>query len=308
MGRTSTLLHVGYIKTATTFLQEVVFSGNNGDLELAAGEATRSHTVQNIVLSDNYGFSGSEARNHMERLASPLRHRGKIPVWSEETLLGNPPSARYDGFTNALKAHAIYPDAKVLITIRQQQSIAISMYREFVRGGGALPFSCFIGTGKEPISFSPLLRPEFLCFDRAIRHYMDLFGNDRILVLPQEMLAEDPVRYIATLADFAGCRIDTDVQTRSVHVGERFPAMTLRRMLNRYILKDPTRPGRHGFEALADRIVRNCNRVAPRWLDASLSRAYRDVVAARYAGMFPASNRETAKLTGLNLAHYGYDM
>jgi hypothetical protein len=24
--------------------------------------------------------------------------------------------------------------------------------------------------------------------------------------------------------------------------------------------------------------------------------------------MFPASNRETAKLTGLNLAHYGYDM
>ena len=31
------LLHVGYAKTATTFLQKRIFSGTNGDLELAAG-------------------------------------------------------------------------------------------------------------------------------------------------------------------------------------------------------------------------------------------------------------------------------
>ena len=301
------LLHVGYVKTGTTFLQQVVFSGVIGDIELAAGPETRRHTVHNILLADDYSFDPTVIRARMEAYASRVRQRGKLPVWSEEMLLGNPPSSRYDGFANARKAHAIYPDARVLITIRRQQSIALSMYLEYVLGGGAAPLTTFIGTGNEPVSYSPILRPGFLCYDRAIRHYRSLFGASRVLVLPLEMLAADPAHYIGALSEFTGSALATTVERRRIHAGETFPAVALRRRLNRFVVKDPTRKGRRGFDALANRTVRLFNRFIPERLNAELGRSYRAAIESRYSGMFADSNRETARMTGLDLAAYGYD-
>lgn len=302
------LIHVGFVKTATTFLQRKVFSGTNGELELAAGAETRAQTVQNILLADDYTFDPAGTRARMEAIAAPVRARGKLPVWSEEMLLGNPPSGRYDGFSNARKAKAAYPDARVLITIRRQQSIALSMYREYVLGGGALPIRCFIGTGDEPISHTPILRPEFLCFDRAIGHYRELFGPERVLVLPQEMLADDPPRYLAALSEFTGRPIMSDLQPGREHVGEGYPALVLRRAFNRLTVLDPTRPGRRGLAAVTNRIVRLFNRLTPAALNAALLRRYERTVEARYPGLFADSNRETAAMTGLPLADYGYDL
>jgi hypothetical protein len=307
MDNAPVLIHVGYIKTATTFLQEVVFSGIKSDLELAAGAATRSHTVHNILLTDDYSFDAEYIRSRMEEFAGPVRLRNKLPVWSEEMLLGNPPSGRYDGFNNARKAHAIYPRAQVLITIRRQQSIALSMYREYVLGGGRLSLRSFIGTGDEPISFSAILRPNFLFYHHAIRHYKNLFVEGRVLCLPQEMLEREPKDYLAALAGFTGREISPDLQLRRIHVGENSLALALRRSLNRFIVRDSSRPGRTGLDAFTNRIVRLFNRLTPRRLEAGLYQDWRDAIDARYKGMFAASNRETAKMTGLNLGDYGYD-
>lgn len=306
--RASTLVHVGYVKTATTFLQRMVFSGVNGDFELAAGAATRGQIVHNILLADDYSFDAEKVRNRMEAFAAPVRARGKLPVWSEEMLLGNPPSPRYDGFSNARKIHAVYPDAKVLITIRRQQSMALSLYREYVLGGGRMHIESFIGTGEEPVGYSPVLRTYFLHYDRAISHYRNLFGAEKVLVLPQEMLAQNPAQYIDKLSEFTGYGISADIRPEPVHVGESYPALALRRRLNRLVVKESRQKGRQGLDALANRIVRLCNRLVPVRLNTELARGYRSVVEARYNSMFADSNREVARMTDLNLADYGYDM
>ncbi len=103
------LLHVGFIKTATTFLQQQVFTGSDGGLELAAGKRTRAQMVEEILLGDDYSFDAQAVRARLEIFASEVRSRGNLPVWSEEMLLGNPPSRRYDGFANARKLHQVYP-------------------------------------------------------------------------------------------------------------------------------------------------------------------------------------------------------
>lgn len=301
------LIHVGYIKTGTTYLQNSFFSRPDSGLELAAGEATRAQTVQNILLADDYNFDAAQIRNHMEDIALPVRARGNTPVWSEESLLGNPPSARYDGFSNARKIKAVFPDAQVLITIRRQQSIALSMFREYVLGDGTLPIGSFIGTGKEALSFTPILRPEFLFYDRAIRHYQELFGADRVLVLPQEMLARDPEQYVKMLYCFAGRKVLATCSPRREHVGEGDLALVIRRAVNRLIVNDHTTPGRQGLAKLANRTIRLINRLTPQRINSKLSRHSKDFVKARYTEFYAASNRETAKLTSLNLKDYGYD-
>ncbi len=299
------LLHVGYIKTATTFLQNQVFAGPDEGLELAAGPQTRAQMVQEILLGDDYAFDAEATRTRLEALAADVRARGNLPVWSEEMLLGNPPARRYDGFANARKLQMVYPNAKVLITIRRQPAIALSIYREYVLGGGALPLRGVIGSGDEALSYTPILRPEFLFFDRAIRHYVGLFGAENLLVLPQEMLSADPAAYFAALSQFTGCTIAPDRPRAREHVGEGFSALALRRLSNRFIVKDPTRRGRQGIDHLTDRVIRKLDGVLGR--NAKRRRAHEAQIAARYAGLFAQSNRATADLTGLALDALGYE-
>lgn len=302
------LLHVGYIKTATTFLQNQVFAGPGEGLELAVGKETRGHLVQEILLADDYDFDGAAARAWLESLAAPVRARGNLPVWSEEMLLGNPPSRRYDGFANARKLQATYPQARVLITIRKQQAIALSIYREYVLGGGALPLAGVIGTGQEARSYTPVLRPDFLHFDRAIRHYMRLFGAENVLVLPQEMLKADPEGYFGALSRFTGCEIAHDAPRANEHVGESFSTLRLRRLTNRFIVKDPTCRGRQGFDALSDRALRRYDRAISPRSDDRLRQGFQAQIEARYRGVFAGSNRRTAELTGLRLGDLGFDV
>lgn len=244
----------------------------------------------------------------MENLASAVRRRGRLPVWSEEMLLGNPPSRRYDGFTNARKAHAVFPEAKVLVTIRRQQSIALSMYKEYILGGGVLPIQKFIGSGREPISHTPVLRPEFLFFDRAIRHYQNLFGKEHVLVLPLEMLSKDPSRYINLLSNFTGQKISSNINLSRVHVGESYATLALRRKLNRLIMKDPTQPGRSGLDAVLDRLIRTSSRLTPNSWGARFGRSLEREIEARYAGTFTVSNQRLINLVDLDLSDYGYDV
>lgn len=304
----SALLHVGYIKTATTFLQNTVFKGDGGDLELAAGRRTREQLVENVLLADDYDFDPALIRATLDAVSAPVRARGRLPVWSEEMLLGNPASRRYDGFANARKLRAVFPDAGILITIRKQQSIAMSMYAEYVLGGGPLPLRTFIGTGDEPPSFSAILRPEFLFFDRAVRHYRALFGANRVLVLPQEMLLAASGDFVAALSRFTGAGIALPPSSRRDHASEGRVAAGLRRRLNRFALRDPTRPGRGGYSALMNRGVRLVDRLDPGLFDARLAARRRLALEARYDGLFAASNRALAEMTGLDLGGMGYDV
>lgn len=302
------LLHVGLIKTATTFLQTQVFDAPDEGLELAAGRHTRAELVETILLGDDFAFDAEAARSRLEGHAEEVRARGNLPVWSEEMLLGNPPSRRYDGFANARKLKAVYPQARVLVTLRRQQAIALSMYREYVLGGGALPLSGFVGTGQEAPGYSPVLRPEFLHYDRVISHYMGLFGSENVLVLPQEMLRADPAACYARLSAFTGARIDPDRPRRQAHVGEGIVAMGLRRRTNRLILRDPTRRGRQGLDALFDRLLRRLDRLVPAGWNARGEGRLKAAIAARYDGLFAESNARTAALTGLPLGDLGYDV
>lgn len=303
-----TIIHIGYIKTATTFLQEVVLSGSCGDIELAAGDLTRALLVENIILADDYDFDPSKTRSRLEDFASKVRLRESVPVWSEEMLLGNPPSPRYDGYSNARKLHAVYPDAKILITIRRQESIALSMYREYVLGGGRSNIKSFIGTGDEKLSFSPLLRPEFLYYDRAIYHYIDLFGKENVLVLAQEMISEDIGEFENRLSEFCSTEIHINANLGKIHVSDGAITTELRRRLNRLIVRNPSRPGNYGFKLFCDRLLRISNRTAPRILDEKFDALHKNFISDRYQAIYRESNQNTANISGLELANYGYQI
>jgi hypothetical protein len=300
------LFHVGYIKTATTYLQNTVFARPGTGLAQVDGQKNRAHLVSRIVLADDYTFDAADLGRAFAELEAPLRVQGNLPVWSEEVLLGDPLVRRYDGSANLRRIAAAVPQARILITIREQRAMVMSMYREYIKQGGIAPLRDFIGTGREEPAFTPILRPEFLMFDRAVGAARAAFGPDKVLVLPQEMLLRDPQTYFLRLGAFLDLEIPPPPPERRDNRGRSMPALRLGRFLNRFAQKSPL--GRQASPAmrLRNRLVGMVERATPAsWANASEQEPKR-MIAERYAGLFTESNRALAAMTGLPLGEYGY--
>ena len=302
------LFHVGYIKTATTYLQNQIHNGEIPGLALGAGEATRAQLVANFILADDYEFNPEISRQKLAPFNEEIQRLGNLPVWSEETLLGNPPSSRYDGYLNAKKIKASYPDARILITVRKQQDIALSIYREYVLGGGTLKLEQFIGHGDEALSYSPPLRLAFLHYDKAASHYIELFGRERVLVLPQELLNSEPETYFRMLSDFTGRNLPVPQRASRDHAAEHYVTFQVRRILNPLFQKDPCKPGNTGVRKSLNRALFHLNRLPGMQRSDRKFEKFRDTIKKRYQGVFSSSNRKLMDLTGLPLGNLGYDI
>ena len=87
---------------------------------------------------------------------------GLIPVLSYERLSGNPHSGGYDSKEIANRLVQVFPDAKILIVIREQKDIILSTYKQYIIEGGA----CTVKRYLHPPP--PVEKDEFLYFPLTI--------------------------------------------------------------------------------------------------------------------------------------------
>jgi hypothetical protein len=299
------LFHVGYLKTASTYLQHAVFSNPDFGCALAAGRENRGHIMDWFRTADAYLFDPAAVARKMAQLEAPVRAAGLIPVWSEETFLGDPLKRNYDGAWMLEKLAATGRPLRILFTIRRQAGLALSAYREFLklnRNG----LTDFIGTGDEPRSHRPILHPEFLCFDIAVARWRAVFGAENVLVLPKEILDRDAAAYLGRLAAFLGRDSAPAAPTQSFNVGLGGTALVASRGLNALVVRSPLDSRRSLAERAVGRVKRGIDRLSPRALDKIIERRWTSAIEARYAGLFDSSNRHLKEMTGLDLGALGY--
>lgn len=299
------LLHVGYPKTASTYLQQAIFNNPDFGLALPGGPASRGYLVDWFRASDGYRFDPGAVAEEMAALEAPVRAQGLRPVWSDETLLGNPITRTYDGAWILDKIARLERPMKVLITIRRQPDLILSAYREYLKLHRH-SLTDFIGTGDEPRSYRPILHEEYLQFDIAARQWGQAFGHDNLLVLPQELLRADPAGFIARLADFLGVAAPPVLDDQARNVGLGGTALLASRPLNGLFLRSPLSQRRNGAERVVRKMLQLINRLAPAALDRRIDQSMRARIAARFDGTYAASNRRLSELTNLDLAALGY--
>lgn len=301
------LLHVGYMKTATTYLQAAVFNNSAVGLGVPLDGRGRALIVREVILSDGFTFDAPAISERLKSAARPVQDKGLIPVWSDETFLGEPVTRRYDAHANALRLHAVLPAAKVLITIREQKALAYSMYVEYLRQGGLASLQSFIGTGRENMSMSPILRADYLKFDRAVRFYIELFGNDNVLVLPYEILRKDRAAYFRRLGAFLNIEIDVQkLSATSVHRSVGATANISRYVANRFKAPHPLSSKQDWWGRFVDLGVRLVDRLAPPALDDRIYNGVWRRIRERYETEFDDSNAALSRLNGLDLKGLGY--
>lgn len=296
------LVHIGYHKTGTTWLQGQVFASTASGFSLLGG-------AQRLIAVNAFGFKPRKVRKQMERQMGEARARGLTPVLSSERLSGAPHFGGYDSELIADRLAQVFPHARILAVIREQTNMFLSIYKQYIRRGGAASLRQYLAAPKDGY-WMPQFRFEFLEYHRLIARYQDLFGAANVLVLPYELLRDQPGAFLEQVGEFVGLPA-AQPQLRPMNVSLSTFTLSLKRQANRYVILDgPVNPAPPlAFAGAKELLERVCQKV-----DARVPAALRDRherrwcrLAAREVGTrYAESNAVTAGLTGLDLRAFGY--
>jgi len=230
----TTYLHVGYLKTGSTFLQKEVFPHIKNVNYVHYNSCPNAFC--DILYSDAYHFRKEETAKEIITSCSPGKN-----IISHEAFIGG--DASLDHFINgkeiANRLAGIFPQAKVLFVVRNQYDLAISLYKQYVHLGGRKPLRNFLRYNDG--SFEELTKRWLsgitvnqLDYAPAIDHYAQLFGKENVLVLPFELLKKDNQAFVKKVTNWMGTE-DVQFDDRHQNRGYGSRQISVGRFCNRFV-------------------------------------------------------------------------
>jgi len=248
-------IHIGAPRTGTSFLRKQIFPyfkdtffyNKQGILSKEETEIVRFFS--NLA---HYG-DGDELSSSLNIIKAPSFLDKKKVIISEEHLIWSVYHMMGNIGSRALLLRKYYPNAKIILTIRRQPEYFISIFKylqsydnrhikyqmrsifKMLNLYKELTKLIVTRFSKLPIGIKQetqlsLFNIDEYYFMRKMRHfisadfswfriyelYADLFGKNNILVLPQEMLLNEPQDYIEILSSFIGTEMISNIK-----LGER---------------------------------------------------------------------------------------
>lgn len=309
------LVHIGYHKTATTWLQRELFSRSNKSF-YPLSETDDPKPLGRFFIYDKEGYLLSpfqsrrdEFVEELDRIQTLHENETRIGVISNERLSGNPHSGGFDARLIADRIHESLPNATILCVVRRQQDKILSMYMQYLKAGGTDSLRNYLYRtydGKRP-GFSP----GHLDYIHLVNHYTELFGEDQVLVLPYELFRESATEFIRILGETLSIDAEIPAQTagkfHNKHLSD-FPrlfmpglnALAIRSSLNGYSpLRIP------GFVRLLGLIRRGSA-----WFAGGMTQRRRNrmktLIDSFVGDRYAAGNRLLGDRMKMDLSRYGY--
>jgi hypothetical protein len=185
------LIHVGFHKTASTFLQRRYFGLLDG-VELLNttydGIDLDKWFYDNFVNMSPLGFdSDAFAEAFASRLVEVgAAARGGLRLLSDENLSGDIYHG-LDAYELMRRLHAVFGEVDILIVVRNQVDFLLSTYSNYVLHGGIENFKRWLrGTNTRWGMILQKVR-----YSALVKQYMELFGEERVNVVLYEELWSD---------------------------------------------------------------------------------------------------------------------
>ncbi len=307
--RAPLLVHVGYHKTGSTWLQQSLFTDAESRFRLPFG---RLDVNERIVAPNHLVFDAQPARDFFEPELEAARAAQRIPVISNERLVGNPHSGGWDSRILAERLRAVFPEARVLLILREQRSVIRSIYFQYVREGGPMSLAGYLHPPRAGAYRIPLFDFDHYAYHRLVTLHQELFGRDRVLVLPYELLSARPRDFVERLCAFAGADVPEQLSNAPRNVSLSAFSVALKRRLNRFFVRDRLNPGAPlAFDRANWALVR-ATAILDRHLPAAIARRFegriRDSIEDEVGDRYASSNQESSERIGIDLSEYGYSI
>jgi sulfotransferase family protein len=312
---TPILVHIGYHKTATKWLRAMLFRDASAGYQwLGKGD---DHPVNRLITVRPLEFDAAAIRRELQPSIDDAVAAELVPVVCFGRLSGHPFSGGYDSKEIADRLKQVLPEGRVLIVVREQRSMIVSTYKQYVKAGGSAKLDQFLN---RPYQDWRVPTFDFAHFEyhRLIGYYRALYGPEAVLALPYERLIEDGRGFIEEIARFAGHPVPEEILDRMsfarMHGARPALALAATRPLNRFGPRNTVNPAplfeskaifnlSQRLQKLDHRRSWAQNTLATR-SEAQLVRTVQEMVGDRYA----AGNRILGEMIGVDLAAYGWTL
>lgn len=178
------IVHIGFHKTGTTFLQNNVFTKIEGIKYYSHMHCATF--FKDIMMKSNFEFRLSENKyNLIEK-----------ELYSFESLVGIF-GLGYNAYEIARNLKDI-GFKKIIISIRNQKSCFESIYRQYIQQGGVMKPKDFFDEKNK------FFRWDYLNYHCLISYYIELFGVENIFIILQENLLKKTSLVVENLSTFVG--------------------------------------------------------------------------------------------------------
>ena len=179
------LIHIGYHKTGTTWLQLELFMSDNKTFEPLSRRAMGQSSLARLFFKDNFNLLSSFESNEVE-IRKEIEHlltvrpalKSKYPVLSSERLSGFPHGGGFDSSLIANRLKNVFPNSKILIVIREQKSAILSNYLQYLYNGGVHDIDHYLRLNYG--GRHPFFSPAHFDYLPLIEKYRELFGESKV--------------------------------------------------------------------------------------------------------------------------------
>ena len=302
------IIHPGFLKTATTTLQDHLFGTHPGLFSF--GRPHRSRLQAEI----GNGFMAIDGVDYCEEDLGRLIGRAlkdkppeAVPILSDESFTSNP----YLLESVARRLFRFFPDAHIAFTIRHQIDAVRSFYARHGRvlGNVPAPYTDRHIELENWLAHAYRNRPTSILsvfdYDRAIRVYERLFGAERVRIFLFEEFVHNKRTFIAQLAGYlsvdqaAAQRLLLD---RHAHAQESARAVAYDRFMKRFVPRrwvDPLLP----YTTNLRKFLRSF-REKGSWSKPKISAEW----VSQLERLYSSGNSALAVRYGLPLQKYGYPL
>jgi hypothetical protein len=303
------LVHIGFPKALSSWMQKSLFKPEQGFLNVLDSLCTT------ISVIDPTPFRFDESlciRFIEESLAKNNGGNNLVPVCSAEALIGNPYCGGFNAKQNADRIKQLFPDARILLIVREQRQLMRSLYKTMVVWG--MPHTIKRLLNPRDTSLAPQFNLDYLRFDLATAYYQQLFGKNNVLVLPYEAFAIAPEVFTHKILQHAGCTPTAAFKQlpwdKKVNKNQPLVNLYWQRLLNLFLSSPFNYAGilESTEQRIHNRIKRSKNNLFPSFTNSWLEDDFSQIVDSAFSGQFADSNVRLQQLTGLDLSAYGYDL
>lgn len=241
------ILHVGTEKSGSTYIQEKYFSNLKNICYISRpSEDNIIWESLKIIINNNpqdYNLKSIKEQVY-EYIENNIIEKKILISW--EDIFG----IMYNGFFSNKQiteaVHFIFPQAKIFLVIRRQDTFIESIYKHIIKAGYSISLESYINYNKGDFFTNniiynglPSANINNFCYLNYINFYYDLFGKENVFVLPFEMLKQNEKRFISLIFDrfklelnsVKEKKINQDIKNK----GLSFISYYLFRVFNRFI-------------------------------------------------------------------------
>jgi hypothetical protein len=187
------LIHIGVPKSGSTFLQ--TWFERHPQLAYVPGGFAGFRDV--YALTNETVQPRGEVRYRVtshEGFTAPRRQSASGAIDYEDAMLTHIPALQ-SAVCETLEQ--LFPSAWVLIVTRGFRGVILSSFSQYARTGGTLDLRDLLAQ-EHPIESDPWH------YDAIVANYRRAFGRNQVIVMPYELLRDDPSAFLKTLEQRLG--------------------------------------------------------------------------------------------------------